>query len=208
MIEISLKGHLKLTEQLRYLQLTAADKRRVHGWLAREMVSKLKQAVRAQVLASPLELFEGSDKVRRGKARSFAGMVGRRVEAERLMIYDMGHGHKGLRRPAEGDKATQEQALLLLRLGYRHGTVQQRVLTPRQIMRTLGRKQAGIAVRKLAEKLPEAERRQLLGLRLRKQRGGSLLLMVWRRQGQEILAAVDPLEVFRRFMSAKLTGAA
>jgi len=190
-IDVSIRGHLRLAEQLRFLALSPADKRRVHGWLARELERAMRKAVRETVLASSLEHFEGDERLRRRKARSFASMVGRRATAEQAVLFDKGHGHRFTKRKTAG--ATEAQAERLRELGFR--------LSKRTIMRRFSPELAGYLVRKIetAKGLERKRRKRTVN--------GSLILLVWREQGEELLAAVDPVNIFRRFVRARLNAA-
>lgn len=191
MIRVAIRGQLRLAEQLRLLALSRRERRRLHGWLAGDLQRAMRRAVRERVEASPLELFEGDERVRKRKARSFASMVARRATADTAVLYDTGRGHRARRRKTNG--ATEAQALRLRELGFR--------LSRRYIMRRFSAELAGYLIRKI-ETARGIERR-----RLRKTRSGSLLLLVWREQGEQILAAVDPAAVFRRFITARLRAA-
>jgi hypothetical protein len=187
-IDVSIRGHLKLAEQLRFLALSPADKRRVHGWLARELERAMRRAVRETVLESSLEHFEGDERLRRRKARSFAAMVGRRATADQAVLFDKGHGHRFARKKTTG--ATEAQAERLRELGF--------TLSKRYIMRRFTPELAGYLVRKIeTAKGVERKRRQ-------RSANGSLILLVWRERGEELLAMVDPVDIFRRFVRARL----
>jgi hypothetical protein len=190
-IRVSVEGHLRLAEQLRLLALSRAERRRLNGWLAGDLQRAMRRAVRERVEASPLELFEGDERVRKRKARSFAAMVARRATADAAVLYDTGQGHRVSKRKTTG--ATEAQATRLRELGFR--------LSKRTIMRRFTPELAGYLIRKI-ETAKGIERR-----RLRKTRSGSLLLLVWRERGEQILAAVDPANVFRRFIKARLGAA-
>jgi len=190
-IRVSVEGHLRLAEQLRLLALSRAERRRLNGWLAGDLQRAMRRAVRERVEASPLELFEGDERVRKRKARSFAAMVARRATADSAVLYDTGQGHRSRKRKTTG--ATAAQAMRLRELGFR--------LSKRYIMRRFTPELAGYLIRKI-ETAKGIQRR-----RLRKTRSGSLLLLVWRERGEELLATVDPVAVFRRFIKARLGAA-
>jgi hypothetical protein len=190
-IRVAIRGHLRLAEQLRLLSMSRADRRRLHGWLAGDLQRAMRRAVRERVEASPLEHFDGDERVRKRKARSFAAMVARKATADTAVLYDTGQGHRVRKRKTTG--ATEAQALRLRELGFRLGK--------RYIMRRFTPELAGYLIRKI-ETAKGIERR-----RLKKTRSGSLLLLVWRERGEQILAAVDPVAVFRRFITARLRAA-
>jgi hypothetical protein len=118
-------------------------------------------------------------------------MVARKATADSAVLYDTGHGHRIRKRRTAG--ATEAQAQRLRELGFRLGK--------RYIMRRFSPELAGYLIRKI-ETAKGIERR-----RLRKTRSGSLILLVWRERGEEMLAAVDPVAVFRRFIKARLEAA-
>jgi len=189
MISVSLSGHLKLSEQLRWLALPSIERRRVHAWLAGDLERALKRAIREIVEASSLEHFDGDATQRKRKARSFAGMVGRRATADEAILYDKGTGHPKRRAKSDG-RATEAQAERMRELGFK--------LTVRQIRRRFSQSLAGYLIRKI-ETSKGIERRKH-----RKLRKGSLIPMVWRERGPDILAGVDPANVLRRYLKAKL----
>lgn len=152
----------------------------------------MRKAVRERVEASPLSLFDSSDRVRRRKARSFARMIGRAATAEKAVLFDKGIGHN---RPARsGDGATEEQAERMRELGFR--------LSKTAIRRRFSKALAGFIIR------DTEQRRGIVRKRRRASLNGSLILMVWREEGETILAQVNPEAVFRRFIRAKLDRAA
>ena len=188
MINISLQGHLKLGEQLKWLALPLPERRKVHGWLATDLQRAMKRVVRQSVEASSLEHFENDARVRRRRARSFASMIGRKASASEVVLFDKGTGHR--RRKSRDDRATEAQALRMRELGFH--------LSKRQIRLRFTKTLAGFLIRKI-ETSKGIERKKL-----RKRKTGSLILMVWREKGQEILASVDPAQVFRRYITAHL----
>jgi len=189
MISVSLSGHLKLSEQLHWLAMPPVERRRVHVWLAGDLERALKRAIRETVDSSSLQHFEGDAAQRKRKARSFAGMVGKRATADEAILFDKGTGHPKRRAKNDG-RATEAQALRMRELGFK--------LSPRQIRRRFSQPLAGYLIRKI-ETSKGIERRKL-----KKLRKGSLIPMVWREHGTEILAGVDPANVLRRYLKSKL----
>lgn len=200
-----MQGHLRLAEQLRFLALSQADRRRVHAWLGAEMQRAMKRAVRMRVLASGLEHFEGDARVRKRKAASFARMVGYRASGDMAVLIDKDFAHRGHKagfaerrsgkhRPTKSRSglATSDQVARLKELGFKPS---------RAKIRRLPQGVAGKVIRYL-------ETRDGRGRRRRRGGTGSLMLMVWREQGEVIVAGIDPAAVLQRFLKRKLARAA
>ena len=204
MIEIRLEGALSLRDKIGFLRLSTAEKRRAHAFIGRELSRAMKRAVRAKVESSPLTLFEMDPRVRRRKASSFARMVGHKANERTavLMDRDFGHhGHAGDFREQRSGKfapsktgaeqlATKEQRARLRELGYKFTAGERK---------RMHQGRAGILIRYMEEKQGRGRKRKRGGT-------GNLMLLVWRHQGQEIIAEVDPVAIYRKFIRAKLNG--
>ena len=189
MISLDLQGALNAAEKIKLLALTPQEKRRAHAWLARDLLRAMKRAVKATVERSDPELFEGSARMRRRKAASFARMLRSRGTVTEALLIDSdlwrrGHGEG---RKSKNGLATAEQAARAKELG---------IQMPRTKFRALPMGVAGKIIRQREEK-------QGLGKYRKRQRRGSLIQMVWREEGETIIAEVNPAQVFKRFLQAR-----
>lgn len=189
MLRVELRGLLRLQEQLRLLRLKPGDRRRVHSFWGKDLQQALRKRVRETVLSSDAELFGGQPRTQKRKAASFARMVGYKATPDAAMLLDKdfarrGHGFAAPR--SKDGKATAAQATRLKELGSRW---------TRKGIRKMPQGVAGRYIRKLE---------QAQGRGSARRQAGSLILKVWREQGEQILAHSEPAQVLQRFLSAKL----
>lgn len=191
MITVRVAGGLRLSEQLRLLALDPNERRSILRKIGREIAKRLKKAIRKTVRESSEQFPDRAE--RAAKARFFSRTVGMKVTPRQVVIFDKGLVHE--RRLGSG--ATEQQARRLRQLGFR--------LSRGYIMRNFSQGTAGLIIREIEQDLRKT--RLEAGLSARKapgkKRGGSLVLMVWRRTHEQILAAVDIPNIIRRELALR-----
>lgn len=192
-IDLKMEGALKLSEQLRALALPRREKRKLHLWIADAVARRMKKDVREFVNASPLKLFDGSASTRKRQARFFASQVGRRATADNGVVFDRRSRPK---RARKSEAATDEQAARMKELGFRR--------SKKWIKQRFSFRLAGLVIRKMETAAGVTAARRSRRSRFRE---GSLLLLVWRERGEEIVTAVDPVKIIRGFLRARLAAA-
>lgn len=177
MITVRVAGELRLREQLRLLALAPNERRSILRKIGREIAKRLKKAIRRQVRTAQAGTFASRDEQRR-KARKFAALVKVRATSREVVIFDKGAagGRQGER------EASEKQARRLRTLGFR--------LSVAYIRRNFSSGLAGMLIRELETETG--------GARERRSRRGSLVLMVWRRTREQILAGLDIPNIIRR----------
>ena len=185
MIEVRIEGDLTRLEKLRVLTHSGAERRRITSTIGRAIQKELRTRVKKRVLSSPLELFEGSEQVRRRKAAELARVVSFRARQDSVLVYDRGLTERKVK--ADG-MATAQQAERMRELGFK--------LSRAYIRSHFTATIAGIIIRKIeADKGRQQKRR-------RRTKSGSLVLLVWRTEHQAILDEVDVVGIVRRALAA------